>query len=293
MGKVKIGSHTLELSNEDKILFPSVKITKGDLIDYYKKIGKRMMTFLKDRPISMIRYPSGIDRQGFFQKDAGDYFPKWIKTKKIKKQGGVHTNYVIVNNLATLIYLANQACISPHIWLSKTDKLNYPDRIIFDLDPSGVSFSKVRKAALLLKERVEEIGLKPFAMITGSKGIHVIIPIKRKYNFDYVRNYAKNLVKPLIEKHKKLLTLEIRKEKRKGLIFIDTIRNAFGQTTVAPYGVRAKKGASIATPVSWQEVQDSKLKPNKYNIKNIFKHLSKIEDPWKNISKSSASLPKL
>lgn len=292
MDKIILGRYSIDISHEDKILFPDSKITKLALINYYKRIAVRMLPFMKERPISMVRYPLGINKKGFFQKEAGIYFPKWIDRKRIKKQDG-YTNYVIINKIATLVYLANQDCISPHLWLSKIDKINYPDRIIFDLDPSGKDFSMIRRGALLLKKRSEELGLKPFAMITGSRGIHVVIPIKRKHKFDYVRKFAYELAKPLVEENKPLFTLEVRKEKRKGLIYIDIMRNAFGQTTVAPYGVRAKKGASIATPVSWKEVNSSKLKPNKYNIKNIFKRLSIIDDPWKNISKSAVSLPKL
>lgn len=295
MSKISLGRYSFEISNQDRILFPDSKITKGDLIDYYKKIGKKMIPFMKNRPISMVRFPSGINKTGFFQKEAGEYFPKWIDTKKIKKEGGF-TNYVITNKVSTLVYLANQGCIAPHIWLSRIDKLNYPDRMIFDLDPSdslNKNFSIIRRCALLLKERIEQVGLKPFAMITGSRGIHVVVPIKRKYDFDYVRNFARELARPIILKNKELFTLEIRKEKREGRIFIDTMRNGFGQTVVAPYGVRARKGASVATPISWKEVLSSKLTPNKYTIKNIFKRLKIIEDPWKNILKSARSIPKL
>lgn len=149
---VKIESHTLELTNKDKVLFPKNKITKGDLINYYYRIAKIMIPHMKNRPLSMMRHPDGITQEGFFQKNIADYYPSWIKHISIKKENG-HNDSVICNDAATLVYLANQACITPHIWLSKTDKLNYPDRIIFDLDPSNnTSFALVKKQHFALKK---------------------------------------------------------------------------------------------------------------------------------------------
>lgn len=291
MGNIKVGGHIIETSNEDKILFPSSKITKSDLINYYHKVGKLMLPYVKDRPISMVRYPSGVDKEGFFQKEAGEYFPSWIKTKKIKnKQIKGSTNYVVINNVATLVYLANQACIAPHIWLSKIDKINYPDKIVFDLDPAGKDFSMVQDGAMIIKTAVEKFNLMSYVMTTGSKGVHVVIPIKRVHTFDFVHNFTNELAKYLVENNKNLFTLEMRKNKRKKLVFIDFLRNAFGQTSVAPYAVRARKIPGVATPISWKELQSSSLKPNKYTIKNIFKHLDKNEDPWKNMLKSAKAI---
>ena len=287
MGKIKVGKHTIETTNEDKILFPKDKITKDGLIDYYKKIAPHMLKYTKNRAISMVRYPNGISKKGFYQKEAGKHFPKWIKTKNIKKQDG-HVNYVIINDAATLAYLANYGCIEIHTWLSKIDKPNYPDKIIFDLDPAGKSFAKVRKAALLLKDRIEQKKLNPFVMITGSRGIHIVVPIKRKYNFDKVRNFARNLASDLIDKYPKLLTMEARKKKRKNLVYIDILRNGFGQTAITPFCVRPKKRAPVAVPISWNDIKNSSLKPNKYNIKNIFKNLK--NNPWKNFDKKASSL---
>jgi bifunctional non-homologous end joining protein LigD len=291
MGKIKIGTYVIEITNEDKILFPESKITKGDLINYYKNIGKFMLPYLKDRPISMLRYPLGISKEGFYQKEAGEYFPKWIKTKKIKKEDGF-VNQVIINNIATLVYLANQACISPHIWLSRTDKINYPDKIVFDLDPSGKNFDHVREGAILLKDKLDSMGLISYAMLTGSRGIHVIVPIKRKYDFDYVRNFAQDIARDLVNKNKNLFTLEMRKEKRGKKVFIDTLRNAYAQTSIAPYAVRPIEGAPVATPILWQEVLDNKLTPDKYNIKNIFNYLEKNKNKkiWGNFLKKRGEI---
>lgn len=277
----------VEITNEEKILFPQDKMTKGDLIDYYTKIAPFILPYTKNRPISMVRFPNGIKREGFYQKQAGGYFPGWIKTKKIKHKENPQkfTNYVIVNNASTLIYLANQACIEIHTWLSKIDKLDYPDKIIFDLDPRGPGavkdFSMVRKAALLLKKKIDKMRMTPFAMTTGSRGIHIIVPIKRTRTFDESRHFARTIAQELVEEHGDIFTLRSKQKEKRKRIFIDTLRNGFGQTAIIPYGVRAKKGVPVATPISWNEVKSSSLRPDKYNIKNIFKRINRVGNPWR------------
>ena len=184
--------------------------------------------------------------------------------------------------------------IEPHIWLSRRDKLDYPDRLIFDFDSEKPQFKKVCKAAKIFKEKLDSLKLESFLMATGSKGLHVVIPLNnRKDNFDVVKNFAKKLSEQLLESNPDLFTLEVRKEKRGNKIFIDFLRNAFAQTGVAPYGVRAKPGAPVATPLHWDELDDPKLTATKYNIKNIFKRLSKIKNPWENIDKIKQNLPKI
>ena len=267
---MRFGPYYFTTSNEDKILFPKNKITKGELIEYYEKIGPIMVPFMKDRPISMVRYPNGIKEKGFFQKDAGSHFPDWITTIQIEREGVLKdTKYVIVNNVATLVYLANQACITPHLWLSKIDKINYPDRLIFDLDPSIDNFAQVQKGAMLLKKELDKLDIPNFVMTTGSRGLHIVTPLKRIHTFEWVRSFALDIANILIEKNPSLFTVEIRKNKRGKKIFIDTLRNAFAQTAVAPYAVRPKPGAPVATPLEWEEITKN-LRPNQYTIKNIF-----------------------
>lgn len=210
------------------------------------------------------------------------------KTNK-KKTGGV-TNYVLINNVATLVYLANQAVIAPHIWLSRVDKLDYPDRMIFDFDPSGKDFDMVREGALVVKNLLDELKLPSFVMTTGSRGLHVVVPLKRVHTFDWVRSFAYDLATIMVEQYPDMFTLEMRKVKRKELVFIDTLRNAFGQTGIAPYGVRPKPGAPLATPISWKEVKNPRLRPNQYTIRNIFKRIDMVGDLWKGIDKKAISL---
>lgn len=290
MPSIKVGKYKVDITNKDKILFPKDKITKGDIIDYYQKIASTMLIYTKDRPLTMHRYPDGIEKEGFYHKDAPEYFPDWIKTKRIKKEDG-SVNYVVANNEATLVYLANYGCLTPHLWLSKIDKLDYPDRIIFDFDPSKeTDFDNVRKLALKMKDLIEKVGLTPYVMTTGSRGLHIYVPIIRKNTFDEVKQFAKDLGIYIVKNNQDIATMEVRKAKRGNRIFIDTLRNEFAQTGVAPYSVRAKNGAPVATPLTWKEIHDSNLTPQKYNINNIFARLAKIEDPFKNMSKDAKSI---
>ena len=287
---MKIGSKSIELSNKDKILFPHDKITKGELISYYHHIAPYMLPHMKDRPLSQVRHPDGINREGFFQKNIADYYPRWIKRVSIKKEDG-HNVSPVCNNVATLVYLANQACITPHLWLSKTDKLYCPDRIIFDLDPSDEkSFALVKKTALRLKKIIEDLGLIPFVMTTGSRGLHVVIPIKRTHTFDTVRTFAHHLADFLVLQDPEHLTTQIRKQKRQDRLFIDCGRNAYAQTSVAPYAIRPKRGAPVATPLRWKELKNSKLKTQSFTIKNIIQRVKRLGDPWQDINRAAHPL---
>ncbi|HVO75187.1 MAG TPA: non-homologous end-joining DNA ligase [Ignavibacteriaceae bacterium] len=289
---MKFGSINFRTSNEDKIFFPDDGITKGEIINYYKDIAGLMVPQLKERPISMLRYPDGINGEVFFQKQASGYFPGWIKKVRLKKEGG-SVKHVVCNNAATLVYLANQACLTPHIWLSRTDKINYPDRMIFDLDPSDEDFEKVKKSAgHLLKFLSEQLKLHVFLMTTGSRGIHLIMPLIRDKNFDEVRAFSQAAAKRIIIKYPELMTMEVRKEKRGKKVFIDTARNAYAQTAVAPFAVRALNGAPVAAPLSHDELFSKDLNPRQFNIKNIFEKLRSTPDPWENIGRKKNSLVK-
>jgi len=289
---IKVGKYLVKITHKQKIIFPKSGITKNELINYYYKIAPVMLPYLKNRPITMRRFVSGINEPGFYQKNIADYFPDWIDRIPIKKQDGGIVNYVVCNNAATLVYLANQLCITPHIWLSKTDKLDYPDKMIFDLDPSGKDFGIVQKTAKLLKKLLEQLELTPFVMTTGSRGLHIIVPLNRKHTFNFVRTFARNVAQILVSQNPKTLTLEIRKEKRGKKIFIDTFRNAFAQTGVAPYAIRPKEEAPVATPLDWSEATSRTMRPDKYTIKTIFRRLGQKGDPWKNFTKHASALKK-
>jgi bifunctional non-homologous end joining protein LigD len=290
---IKVGGRTLGLSNTDKVFFPEDKITKGDIIDYYRRIAEVMLPHIKNRPISMERFPDGIEEQGFYEKVAPDHFPEWIErvTVKLKQAKGSQLQ-IVCNNAATLTYLADQACLTPHIWLSRRDKLDCPDRIVFDLDPPGDDFEVVRSAAYIMGEMLEEIGLMAFVLLTGSKGLHLTVPLRRSANFDTVRTFARDLAEVIARRYHERFTIETRKEKRQGRLFLDYLRNGYGQTTVVPYGVRAKPGAPVATPVDWEELKDTSLHSATYTMGNVFRRLGQREDPWNEMMRHARTLSK-
>lgn len=286
-----VNKHELELTNLDKILFPKTKITKQALIEYYQQIAPVMLPWLHNRALSLFRFPDGIDGQKFFQKNTPDYFPTWVKRLKVTlKTIDKFDLYSVCNNLETLIYLANYVCV-PHIWLSKIDKLDFPDRLIFDLDPGKKNgFGQVQILAQELNVFLDKLGLKSFAMLTGSTGMHVIVPIKRTKTFEEVRLFAKQVAQRFVKQHPDLYTLEINVAKRQERVLIDILRNGFGATAVAPYAVRDKEGAPVATPISWHEVEEPDLNSQRYNIHNIFKKLDHDPHPWPNFEKAAVSL---
>ncbi len=290
MVKLNFGKYSFELTHADKVYFPDKGYTKGELVEYYKNIADTMIPHIKNRAVSMLRFPNGINGKSFFQKDAPDYFPNWIELKLIERKTGGSICHVVCNNAATLAYLAGQGCITPHVWLSKIYKIDYPDRLIFDLDPPDNDFSVVKFAAKEIKKFLnDELNLPAYLMTTGSRGLHVVTPINRNNNFDFVRKLAQDTAKILAERNPKKLTTEVRKNKRNGRLFLDTARNAYAQTAVPPYSVRPKQGAPIAVPIEWDEISRG-IKSQSFNIKNIFKRIDTAGDPWKDINRHSHSL---
>lgn len=284
----EIGRRTVEISNPDKVLFPDDGITKADLADYYARIAETMLPHVRGRPATMQRYPDGIEGETFFQKDVPNYFPDWIKTVEMAKEGGTVT-HLVIEEAATLVYLANQACITPHMWLSRADRPHHPDRIVFDFDPPGKEFTPIRDAARRLRDILEELGLVPFVMTSGSRGLHVVAPLKRTTDFDEVRTFARGVAELLVGRHPDRLTTEQRKNKRGRRIFVDTMRNSYAQTAVAPYAVRARAGAPVAAPLDWDELGRG-LEPRKYTIANVFRRLARKDDPWAKIERQARAL---
>jgi bifunctional non-homologous end joining protein LigD len=278
----------VEISNPDKVLFPRDRITKADLTAYYEEIADTMLPHIRERAVVMQRFPDGIRHEGFIQKDVPEYFPEWIKTVAVKKVRGSVT-HVVVDKPATLVYLADQGCITPHVWLSRIDRLDHPDRLIFDLDPSGRTFEPVVAAARALREVLEAIELVPYLMTTGSRGLHVVVPLDRSANFDTVRALARRVAETVADEAPDRFTIEHRKEKRRGRVYLDTMRNAYAQTTVAPYAVRPLPGAPVAAPLDWTEL--SRLGDSQpYTIKTIARRLARRDDPWKDIARRARAL---
>lgn len=279
---------TITLSHLNKLLFAQSGITKKDVVTYYQKIAPFLLPHVHNHLIVMQRFPEGIAQEGFYQKQIPGYFPSWIKRKKINLQKKDTQTLVLIDDSATLIYLANQAVLVFHSWLSSSEKINYPDKMVFDLDPQENSLRELRFGAKKLKAILEKHGLTPFLMTTGSRGYHVVVPLIPVHSFEKVRTFARTICQELANAYPDRFTTEINKSKRKKRIFLDYLRNSFGQTSVVCYSLRALEGAPIATPISWAEL--SKTKPQQYSIKNIFRRLARKQDPWHNFSKYAKNI---
>jgi bifunctional non-homologous end joining protein LigD len=270
----------VKISNPDKVLFPDDGITKADLASYYERVVEWMLPHVRARPVSMQRFPNGIAGKGFFHKDVPDYFPDWVDRVRVPKAGGTVT-HVLIDNRDTLLYLTNQNTITPHVWLSRADRLHQPDRLVFDLDPApGSDFASVRRAARWTAELLDELGLVPFAQVTGSKGIHIWTPLRRRAELEQVRELARDAAQVLADRHPRELTVEFRKAKRDGRILVDVARNGYAQTAVPPYAVRPRAGAPVATPIEREELSDSRLRPDKWTLRNVLRRLGTKGDPW-------------
>ena len=271
--------HDVRISSPDKELFPG--ITKRDLARYYERVGRIMVRHVRDRPVAMQVFPSGIEGDGVYIKNAPKHFPDWIPRARVQKRGGT-TNHVLIRETATLVYLAGQNVITPHVWTSRADDVRNPDRIIFDLDPSTQRFAEVRAAARATGELLRSVGLAPHAMVTGSRGIHVTVPI-RPVPYEEAFELAKAVAARLAEEHPRKLTTEFHKAKRGERIFLDVLRNRYAQHAVPPYAVRPRPRAPVAAPLHWEELGDSKLKPDRWTIKTMPDRLEADGDAWHGI----------
>jgi bifunctional non-homologous end joining protein LigD len=282
--EITAGGITVPLSHPDKILFPDDKITKADLARYYADVADRVLPWLRDRPITMVRYPDGLTGQRFFQKNASSYFPDWIRRVEVGKEGGV-VEHVICDKPATLVYLANQACIEIHGFTSRADRVDRPDQLVIDFDPPDTEhFGDVRRAALWARELLDtELGLTSYVRTTGGRGLHVHVVLDRRADFDTVREFTHHLADVLAARHPDVITAEQRKDKRGARIYVDVMRNAYAQTVIANYAVRARPGASVATPLSWREVETDGLHPGQFTMATERRRLDThagADDPW-------------
>lgn len=291
MTRRRYGRHSIETSNEDKLLFPDAGIRKGALIDYYERIADRILPHLRERPLVLQRFPDGIAESGFYQKQAGHDAPDWVTTARVEVRGSDGTqDLVVCDKKATLAYLANQACITLHPWLSRRDRPDRPDQMVIDLDPLPDRFEAARRAALWVRELLGELGLPGFVKLTGSKGLHIVVPLDRGESFDTVRAFARRAMELLAARHPDSLTTEQRKQKRRGRVYLDCGRNAYAQTAVAPWSVRALPGAPVAVPIAWTDLERNGLGPRDYTLSNVFRRVAGREDPWAGLRRRARSL---
>jgi bifunctional non-homologous end joining protein LigD len=279
----KVDGHTLSFSNVSKVYWPQEQFTKGDLIEYYTKIADYMLPYLKDRPESLNRHPNGIDGEHFFQKDMGDQIPSWIKTKEIHSESNdKNIRYLLCQNKATLLYMANLGCIEINPWNARIQKIDKPDYIIIDLDPGENTFDDVIHTALITKKILDKAGINGYCKTSGASGLHIYIPLGAKYTFEQGKNFAHVIVQLVHEQLPELTSLERSTKERKKKIYLDYLQNRSGQTIAAPYSVRPKEGATVSTPLEWKEVKKG-LHPSQFTIKTIFKRLEQKGDLFKGV----------
>jgi bifunctional non-homologous end joining protein LigD len=286
--EIRAGRRTVEISRPDKPLF-GPGITKADLARYYERVAGTMLHHISGRPLNLERYPDGIEGHRIMQQRASDYFPGWIPRVEVPGRDR-SVDHVVATEPATLVYLAGQACITLHQWLSRRDRLDHPDRLVIDLDPSVDDPAEVRRAARIFGALLRELELDPHVMTTGSRGYHVVVVLQRRAGFDEVRGFARELAGLAASREPRLFTNEQRKAKREAKILIDIQRNAYAHTSVAPYSVRARPEGPVATPLRWEELEDSSTRADRWTIESAPKRLERDGDPWAQIGHRAQTL---
>ena len=285
---------TVKLSHPEKVLFPADGITKADLAEYYEAVAPAMVRHTRGRPLNLWRWNAGIERDVVIQQAIPKGAPEWVRRVTVSRRRGGDITHAVGGEAATLVWLANQNCITPHAWTARADRPDHPDRIVFDFDPpddAGDLFEDIRAGALALGDLLRGHGLTPYAMTSGSRGIHVVAPLRRGPDSDRVRTVAGEIAEEIAAQLPDTLTTSWRKEGRGGRVLVDAARNTYAQTAVAPYAVRAKPGAPVACPLAWEELSDPDLTPRRFTLRDVPGRLEARGDPWEKISADAAALP--
>lgn len=290
---VRIDGNDVALSHVDKVLYPADGITKGDVVDHYRAVASVILPHLADRPLNLYRAPGGIDSAGFFQQHADRHVPDWVTTVEVPARGaGRPVRHVVCQDEATLVYLANLAGLELHRWLATSTASTGPDLLVIDIDPPrSASIQDLRSTARTVRDALDEAGLVPFVQTTGGRGFHVVAPLDGSADEDVVRPAVRALADHIAETEPGKLTTEQRKTARGDRIFLDTNRNGYGQTAVAPYSPRARPGAPVATPIEWDEL--GRVTPDRYTIRDIRKRLAHKGDPWRDMHSHARPLGRL
>ena len=280
---LRVGRRTVEIHRPDKVLFPAdedgggKEYTKGDLVAYHRAVAPFMLPHLRGRPLMLERHPDGLDGPMFMQKNTPEHYPEWIERVEVPKEGGTVV-HPVCDDAATLVYLADQACLTLHRWLSRTGDVERPDRLVLDLDPAVDDFAQVREAARDVRELLEALKLPSVPMTTGSRGVHVVVPLNGHDDFDTVRGFAREIAEELVRAHPERLTVEPRKKDRGDRLYLDIQRNAYAQTAVVPYTVRARPGAPVATPLTWEQLDDPAVDARRWTLADAVDQAR--TDPW-------------
>jgi bifunctional non-homologous end joining protein LigD len=279
-GSLRVGGRSVQVSSVDKPFFPDAGLVKGDLLAYYRDVAEVMLPYLRGRPLNLQRFPNGVGGKGFWQQGASDHFPDWVRTVTVERRGrGGTVDHVVCDDAATIVYLANLATVTFHAWTSTVEHLARPDIVILDLDPDpGQGLDVIRAAARAVRAACQEVGLAPFVQTSGSRGYHVVMPLQPGPDVEVVRDFAAELALLVAARDPDRLSVEWRKAKRQGRLLLDTARNGYAQTVVAPYSVRPRPEAPVATPIEWDEL--GRVEPRSYTVANLRRRLARKPDPW-------------
>lgn len=287
-----MGARTVDISNPDKLFYPGASITKGDVVAYYERIADHLLPWTRNRPLVMERYPDGIDDSGFIQKNAPDHFPEWIRTERVSIEDGT-TDHIVCDDAETLRFLADQGCLVLHTFLSEVGSPDRPDQMVFDLDPSDRSddaVADVRAAARLVRDLLDELDIPSFVKSTGSRGLHIHIPLEATSTNDEVTAAAKRIASEMVGREPDQVTIAQRRDARGRRLYIDVMRNHYAQHAVAPYSLRAVHGAPVAVPLDWSEAVASDFDPRRITLANVFRRLAQKSDPWETFRSRRVSL---
>jgi bifunctional non-homologous end joining protein LigD len=278
------------ISHPDKVLFPADGITKGDLAAYYDLVGPVMLPHLRLRPLTMERYPAGIDKQGFFHKDVSRAAPAWLARVEVPKRGGT-VHHPLINDARALAWMANQNCVTPHVWNRRAADLEHPDVCVFDLDPERDEPDVLRAAAVAVRDLLLELGLRSWVKTSGSKGFHIVVPLDGAADVDAVARFAHRVAAELVRRDPDHLTLEFGKADRGGRILVDIGRNGYSATFAAAYAVRARPGAPVSAPCTWDELVTGAVGPRSFTLRAMRDRLAEVGDPWADLHDRPTPLP--
>lgn len=278
------------ITHPEKVMFPADGITKGELCAYYDLVAPVMLPHLAGRPVTLERFHKGIAEEGFFQKNVAKGAPEWLERVTVPKHDGV-VNYAVVRDVRGIRWLANQNCITPHVWTSRAPELFHPDVCVFDLDPLVDDAVVLRNAVLLLRDMLAELGLTSWVKTSGSKGFHVVVPLDGRANSGQVAHFAHSVGRAFVARDPAHLTLEFYKADRGGKILVDTGRNEFGATFAAAYAVRPKPNAPISAPCTWDEVECGTATPQAFALRSMARRLDEVGDPWATLFATPHPLP--
>lgn len=280
------GEITVACTNTERVVFPDVGITKGDVIAYYAHVAPVMLPELRDRPLTIERFTKSVEQGGFYQKHAQKHYPTWIE--RVELGAKTKVSYPLCDTAAALVYFANQGGFVLHVWTSRSHAPEHPDEIVFDLDPPENGFPLVQKTARLLHDLFAELSLTAFVKTTGSKGLHVVAPLDGAAAYDEVHAVCAGISKVLCTRHPDLVTTEFYKKDRKGRLFLDTGRNTLGATMVAPYSLRGRANAPVSAPIEWSELDT--IRPDGITLLDVASRLDRVGDPWAALRSHPASL---